>query len=503
MSLILDKYKYKKEFDKQKQNRNLKKNFKVQGKATYKNQQKQNSFFNNKKDKRRKSNDIYNTVDKYNDSNDFLLSSQNNPFSKSVIYSKNKNKTINNKIITNMKNKKNNNTTKRKNSLSNNKNKASKNNNSNFNLNKNPNRRANSSEINTNNLNIGGTYSSTTKLDSFEDKIIDKNYENDIDHDEIIIGSDKNNKNKSYKQNSLFKTVNFNQDFEIKIEEKLKYNKEENNKKENNNDDEDYSVNNAFENNKADFVIMYIDNYAKIINDDMLYMELQLLYEKILDLKNSYHVEYSKIINKFNNNKKYISLMIYKYKEMQKKLFNLLKIKEKLNSKNQIYNFITLQEKENKSYLKEINNKELNLWKNMLLGLENKFTFKNIGNSQDNKKQMRELFKKIVFNKYSAYKNKLNDIENKVVLKLMKMNNYKVLPEKKAKNHINNKSYNNNTYKNKYEKVALLKPKKGSNIKLYDYSSVFSNNINKKIYNKNNNKFRTYNNNNSIKKKAY
>lgn len=64
---------------------------------------------------------------------------------------------------------------------------------------------------------------------------------------------------------------------------------------------------------------MYIDNYDKMINDDMLLLELQLLFEKILDLQNAYHEEYKNIINQFNKNKKFMSFIIQKVKEFQKK----------------------------------------------------------------------------------------------------------------------------------------------------------------------------------------
>ena len=250
---------------------------------------------------------------------------------------------------------------------------------------------------------------------------------------------------------------------------------------------------------------MYIDNYAKIINDDMLSMELQLLYEKILDLQNSYHVEYIKIFNKYNENKKYISFTIFKYKDIQKKIFNLLKIKEKLKGANQVNNFLSTQRKENKTSLKKINNKEINLWENMLRGMGNNFKYKKYENVNDNKKDIKELFKKIVFDKYSFLKKNLNEIENKIVVNLMKKNNYKIKPDKTSKNRAYNKSYNNNNrnkYKNKYAKIAAIKPKKASNYKLYDFSTIFGNTKTKKTYSKIN-KFGTNNINASLVKKTY
>ena len=491
MSLILDKYKYKKVANiQQKSNilRNSLKNNKIAGKVSNRNEPKQKSFITNKKERRHKSNDINNiTINKSNNNNDFLLSNKNDPFSRSVIYSHNKN--LAHKISSSIKNKKNNRKTY---SNNNNKYKLPNKNNSNFKLNS-SNKRFNKSEFKTNTLNVDETHSKNARYESIENTIIDKNYENDIDHDEIIIGSNKNRNQVSNLYDILHLST------EIKNEKKETSNKNDYN-------EDNYLIDNNFENNKNDFTIMYIDNYAKIINDDVLSMELQLLYEKILDLQNSYHEEYIKIINKFNENKKYISLNIFKYKEIQKKIFNLLKIREKFNGKNQLNSFLVTQEKGNKTSLKEINEKEINLWENMLIGKGYNFKFKKYGDVNGNKKDLKELFKKIVFDKYSSLKNSLNDIENKIVVNLMKKNNYnKIMQNKKVNNRAYNRSYNNNNnnkFKNKYERITAIKPKKASNFKLYDFSKIFGNTNTKKTYSKTN-KFHIYNINASLIKKYY
>ena len=495
MSLILDKYKYKKDANvNQKSNklRNSMKNNKTLGKVPYKKAPKPKSFITNKKERRHISNDVCNTtINKENDNNDFLLSNKNDPFSRSAIYPHNKNLT--HKAPSSIKNKKSNRKTY---SNNNNKYKIPNKNNLNIKLNS-SNKRFNKSDFKSNTLNFNETYSKNTRYETIENKIIDKNYENDIDHDEIIIGSDNNRriKNRNNISNSLFDTIYLSS--EIKNE-----------KKEASNNDEykgdDYLADNNFENNKNDFIIMYIDNYEKIINDDMLYMELQLLYEKILDLQISYHEEYIKIFNKYNENKKYISLNIFKYKDIQKKIFKLLKIKEKLNGTNQLNNYLVTQGEDNKISIKQITDKERNLWENILKTISNNFKDKKYGNVE-NKKDIKELFKKIVFDKYTSLKNNLNDIENKIIINLMKKNNYKVKSGKKGKNRSYNKSYNNNNsnkYKNKYEKITALKPKKTSNYRLYDFSTIFGNSITKKTYSKNN-RFRKNNINASKIQKTY
>ena len=108
----------------------------------------------------------------------------------------------------------------------------------------------------------------------------------------------------------------------------------------------------------------------------------------------------------------------------------------------------------------------------MFIGMGNIFKNKKYENAIENKKDIKEFFKKIVFDKYSSVKNNLNDIENKIVVNLMKKSNYQIKPDKASKNRSYNKSYNNNNnnkYKNKYEKIAAIKPKKASNYKLKNY----------------------------------
>ena len=493
MSLILERIR-KNERHTIKNLGNLKRNFKnpqdktnLYSKSIYTKSPHQKSFVIKNK-KNLKSNDISYTKNIANDIDDmnYLLSSENDPFSRSVIYSNNKK--IENNLFPSLKSKAINDASNKKNpKIMNNKNHS---------LGKrkvgmtHSVKNSNIKKKNNYNLNKSGDFSGISKFDEkfqlIEDKIIDKNYENDIDHDEMIIGTNKKNIN----ANSLFNKIqinNKNDDDELF----LYFNK---NKKDN---EEDYSINNNFENNKADFSIMYIDNYEKMINDDVLLLEIQLLFEKILDLQNSYHEEYYKIINQINNKKTFLSLLIYKYKEIQKKNFNLLKIKEINNYKNKLNTFIDIQEKEHKSNFTEINNKEINLWKNML---GNKF-IKN-KNYIDEKKEIKDLFKKIVFNKYSYLKNSLNDVENKIVVNLMKKHNYKVLTDKKIRNHRIDGTYNgnHNYYNNIKKKKENLKKGKMNNHKIINSSDIFES---KRNNTKNNNYNITNNFLNSSKKKGY
>ena len=458
-------------------------------KSFYTKSPRQKSFIINKKKRNLKSNDISTARNIINDDDSNCLLSENDPFSRSVIYSNNKK--IANNLFPSIKKK----------NISNNKNKDyTKRKMGSVQSVKNSNVKSKRSNI-YNKLNISEDFTGISKFnDQFqliEDKIIDKNYENDIDHDEIIIGTNRKNMDNDI-NNNLFNKIKINSNSNTDDDLYLFFNKNNND----NNDDE-YLVNNPFENSKADFSIMYIDNYGKMINDDMLLLEIQLLYEKILDLQNAYHDEYNKNIISIKNNKKFISLIIYKYKEMNKKNFNLLKIKENISYKNKLITFFNIQEKEHKSYINEINNKEINLWNNML-GIGNKHQ-KIINKNLDNNNKIKDIFKLIVFNKYSSLKNSLNDIQNKIVSNLIKKYNYKTLFEIKNKN---NKIYkesggnSNNGIKNKKDKI-----KNKNNHKIINSNDIYENN---NVYNKTNynyikhNKYSSYNNYiNSSKKAGY
>lgn len=506
MSLILEK---SKKFNKQKIKKitNLKKNHKysqekqnLYSNSTYSKPPRQKSYIANKKERNKntKSNNInYTTeLDKEMDDMNYLLSSGNDPFSRSVVFSNNKR--ISNNYFPPKKKKKYKDIALKKNKklkLVNNKPKKYYDNSKNkissrsvlntylkTDLNKNK-------KNNYNNLNKSEEFLSGEIISKFdenfkliEDKIIDKNYENNIDHDEMIIST---NKSKNINLNALFNKIhissnNTNRNFMENDEISIFFKDIKN---------EEYDINNNFENNKADFCIMYIDNYDKMINDDMLLLELQLLFEKILDLQNAYHEEYKDIIYQFNKNKKFITFIIHKYREYQKKILNLTKMEEKIRSKNKLNLFLNTQEKEHKSYIKEISNKERNLWMNMM---GNKFKKTK---TVDEKKEMKDLFKKVVFNKYSNVKNSLNGVENKIVLNLMKKYNYKVLSDKNANNnksHIFNTINCNNIIGKRNKKEKMIRPKI-KNHKIINSADIYENNLNGKKYHSKNNKFNSLN----------
>ena len=125
------------------------------------------------------------------------------------------------------------------------------------------------------------------KFKSLENNIIDKDYENDIDHDEMIISSNKKNINSfNINENNInnYKLSNILHDINII---KKEYNNNVDSlfmnmfSNKNDNYDEAYLLNTSFENNRNDFNIMYTDNYEESVMNDMLSLEIKLLIEKM------------------------------------------------------------------------------------------------------------------------------------------------------------------------------------------------------------------------------
>ena len=282
------------------------------------------------------------------------------------------------------------------------------------------------------------------KFKSLENNIIDKKYENDIDHDEMIISTNKKNLNnnqnstKIRNQNSKnMNSTNTNNKLSNIINEINEFNLD--NKKEdilmslfdnkNNIDfDENYLLNTSFENNRNDFIIMYTDDYEKTVVNDMLSLEIKLLIEKMLELQKSYHKELNIIVNQYQRNEQVFKLLIEKIKMLQKQLCQIQKLNETKNIKGNIYNFIGIYNNNNKHDINKINFNEFFLWK-YIMNISNK------GNSKDN---LKDLFRKIVFEKYYKLSGKLDKIENQIILNLMKKFKYNINSNKK------NNVYNNN-----------------------------------------------------------
>ena len=305
------------------------------------------------------------------------------------------------------------------------------------------------------------------RFKSLENNIIDKQYLNDIDHDEIIVTTNKKNNNT---QTSRLKMRGKNNTPLYKLSNII----DENNKEEknedifmkiildkiilnNNNYDENYLLNSSFENNRNDFTIMYTDNYEQTVIDDMLSLEIKLLIEKMLEIQKSYHKELNLILEQNSKNNKIMKLLLEKLKNIHKKIFLIKQLKEKQNMQGNLYNFLGIYNHNNQHDISKINKNEFSLWNDMLNN-----------NKENEKERLKDIFKKIIFERYYKINGKMNNIENKIVLNLMKKYKY-ILNRKENKSNIisnvsvsttgaNKWQYKNKNLNstNKHKKIKLL-----------------------------------------------
>ena len=205
-------------------------------------------------------------------------------------------------------------------------------------------------------------------------------------------------------------------------------------------------MNSSYENNKNDFKIMYVENYSNNVADDMLLLELKLIYEKTVELQKSYHEEINNILYNYFINKKEYNNIVKKYDNIQKKIIVLNKIIEKKN-RIESQNCFDIYNKRNFENINDINKKEFEIWKIMMNSEENEKAIK------EKREKLKEIFRKNVFEKYNKIKC-FNDIEKKIILNLMKKNEYVLQNENEIKIK-NNKS--NNSLK-KYNNKKVLSP---------------------------------------------
>ena len=290
------------------------------------------------------------------------------------------------------------------------------------------------------------------KFKSLESNIIDKKYENDIDHDEMIISTNK--KNPTNLTTTRVRTTNNINSNNYKLSNIIDENNDSNSdyfmnifdNKNNIDFDENYLLNTSFENNRNDFDIMYTENYEKTVINDMLSLEIKLLIEKMLELQKSYHKELDIIVTQYNKNEKIFKILIEKIKMVQKKLYQIKKLNETKNINGNIYNFIGIYDNNSKHEINNINLNEFYLWK-YIMGIQDK------KNNINNKEKLKDLFKKIIFDKYYKISTKVDSIENQIILNLMKKFKYNINSNKKNgynnMNNLNNGHMNSSTENNK------------------------------------------------------
>ena len=249
---------------------------------------------------------------------------------------------------------------------------------------------------------------------------------------------------------------------------------------------DEYLLNSSFENNKNDFALLYNNNYHKNIKNDMLFMENQLLIEKILELQKSYHQEYKNLLSRYKKERKRVKFFHEKNIFLKKKKINLFKIKEKNNlvENNKLY--IELDDKRNIIIdSTKINKKEIHIWNKM-------FPIKVKSHENNyNKNKLKIIFKNSVFDKYKLISYKLNDIEKNIINRLIKkyqyqnnnLNSYNNISSKKdkknkKKNIVHKTNYSNSKGKN------IISRKVNENIfsRTFYGNNNFKFNIKNKLY---------------------
>jgi len=293
------------------------------------------------------------------------------------------------------------------------------------------------------------------KFKSIEEQIVDTNFENDLENDEIIDG----NKRK-FSENINEKNINdsnsissFNLNFYI-----------------DNIDVEDFEFDSEFENLKSDFDIFYTKEYLNEIDDNDIQLEIQLMIEKIFDIQSVYHKEFDNIQKEYYSLRNVFMNILKKNKIMNKKKFKLLSFYENIQVENSYNIFVNNYKLKNNNESININKNEISLWKNML-------------NSEEREKMIKEIFFKNVLEKYNInnIKNNLNNIQKELCDKLIEK--YKINPKlKKVKkeNKINN---------NKAKNFQSPQVKTNLNSKKNNNSSSNNNNKNNNINNINNNQY--------------
>ena len=318
---------------------------------------------------------------------------------------------------------------------------------------------------------------------SLENNIIDQKYENDIDHDEMIISTNRkhitsydNNKIKNRNnENKLSNIIGFSNNNNKSInandsnDDYFNINKNKNNIE----IDENYLLNTSFENQRSDFNIMYTYDYEKTVLDDLLSLEIKLLVEKMLEMQKSYHKELNLILNQYNKNNVIFKILIEKIKFYRKKMHNLQKLEEKKDIGGNIYNFVGIYHNNNQHEINKINKDEFKLWKNIVFNRDKK-------NIVYDKEQLKKIFRIIVFDKHHKISGKLNNIENKIIIGLMKKFRYSR----------NSENISNNNIKQNYIKNNKNKPNKNSSVSpIQTYKYMIKNNNattnNKKKHKKN------------------
>ena len=194
--------------------------------------------------------------------------------------------------------------------------------------------------------------------------------------------------------------------------------------------------NNIFERLKEDFLLLYNDDYMNNIQEDLIKLEIELFFEKMTELIQSYHYEYNQKKMEKEIIQNSIKFNYIKNKNVYKLIKNLeiRKIANEMNNKKGKY-------KQNNDDI-DINKNEIKIFKNILNDKDN----------INNKNLLKDIFNKIIANRNN--KNAIDLIDNdknKILLnnlKTKKLTNFNPDIAYKKKLSIS-PNYQKNNFKNK------------------------------------------------------
>ena len=265
-------------------------------------------------------------------------------------------------------------------------------------------------------------------------------------------------KNKKIKEREEIKRLNDNEEKAIDI----------NNDINNIEDDNDYDYED-FKRMKEDFILLYNDDYANNVQDDLLKLEIELFIEKMADLISCYHLqlEEKRMENELIRND--YNLNAYEFKKINKliKKLELCKINCEINKINSKKNQESLKKQDKINLI--VNKTEIELFRN-------------------------------IFHQNNYEKKKKNELKS-IIVNILKRNGNKNIISDNAKfnqwiNIFNNKKEKNIIRKNNKNHLHL---QTNAYIKESSFVNNLSNNDKKNIFLKNNNSY--YNLDNTYKKK--
>ena len=257
---------------------------------------------------------------------------------------------------------------------------------------------------------------SLNSFEDYEDKKIIKTTEKNKITEKMCVYKNKRlnikknktqiNKKKNEKASNLEMILTQNTEENIEDKEKNEIN-EDNKVNENNDNKESLNVedneksalinaeNDNFERLKEDFLLLYNDNYVSDIQEDLLQLEIELFFEKIVELMQCYHAEYYQRKMEKEIIRNNLKLNFNKYKKIQKliKKLEINKIDYEIDNKGKI--------NKNKNNDMNIINSEIEIFK---------FFFKDKNNEQ-NKNNLKNIFNKIIHNKNNPNINNIIDTE--------------------------------------------------------------------------------------------